>query len=206
MTPMARRDYKEFAVNEIHHAFNRGNDKMDIFRDDEDYHFFLYRLEEALYPSGESRGVKGRHMRRALPANSFSLIAFCLMPNHFHLLILQKTDLSISALMLKVLTGYSKYFNKKYNRVGSLFQDQYKTTYVQDNTQLLHTSAYIHNNPLTDGLTISPETYPYSSFCEYLGGEARISQPTTVLEQFPNAEAYRDFVAESFEVTKRNKE
>jgi putative transposase len=203
---MARRDYKEFAIREIHHAFNRGNDKMDIFRDDEDYRFFLHRLGEALYPSSEARGKKGCHVRKALPADSFSLIAFCLMPNHFHLLILQNTDLPISALMLKILTSYSKYFNKKYGRVGSLFQDQYKTTRIQDNTQLLHTSAYIHNNPLIGKLTSISDTYPYSSFHEYMAGGVTLSQPNSVLEQFDGAEAYRDFVAESIEVTQRNKE
>ena len=206
MCAMARRDYKEFAIRETHHAFNRGNDKMDIFRDDEDYRFFLRRLGEALYPANEARGTKGRHVRKALPADSFSLVAFCLMPNHFHLLILQKTDLPISALMLKILTSYSKYFNKKYGRVGSLFQDQYKTTRIQGNTQLLHTSAYIHNNPLIGKLTSMPEAYPYSSFYEYMTGGVTLSQPNTVLEQFVGTAAYRDFVAESLEITKRNKE
>jgi len=208
---MAKRDYKDFAVGECHHAFNRGNDKMDIFRDAEDYLFFLRRLEEALYPD---RSVNGHHsqqrnQRRALPPDSFSLVAFCLMPNHFHFLILQKTDLPISTLMLKVLTSYSKYFNKKYGRVGSLFQDQYKTTHIGDNTQLLHTSAYIHNNPRTDGLTETPESYPYSSFREYLHRDnqsSTFSETKMVLEQFSDADAYRQFVYESFEVTKRNKE
>jgi putative transposase len=214
---MARRDYKEFAIGEIHHAFNRGNDKMDIFRDSDDYIFFLSRLQEALYPLAGStdHGAHGRpryqgqRIRKALPPDSFSLIAYCLMPNHFHLLILQKSDLPISALMLKVLTSYSKYFNKKYDRVGSLFQDQYKTTHIGDNTQLLHTSAYIHNNPRTDGLTEIPESYPYSSFQEYVGknnGSPTLSESERVLEQFSGTEVYWQFVYESFEVTKRNKE
>ena len=212
---MARRDYKAFAVGEIHHAFNRGNDKMDIFRDEEDYLFFLHRLEEALYPERTVNDVNGAHsqgrrnQRKQLPPDSFSLLAFCLMPNHFHFLLLQKTDLPISALMLKVFTSYSKYFNKKYGRVGSLFQDQFKTTHVQNDTQLLHTSAYIHNNPRTDGLTQTPESYAYSSFREYMRSDresAGISDGMMILDQFADARAYRQFVYDSFEMTKRNKE
>ena len=207
---MARRDYKQFAIGEIHHAFNRGNNKAPIFLDDSDYRFMLSRLEEALYPG---RAVKGalsqRNQRKPLPPDSFDLIAYCLMPNHFHLLIRQKSEISISVLMLKVITSYSKYFNKKYQRVGSLFQDQYKTTHIHDNTQLLHTSAYIHNNPRVDGLVESAEEYPFSSMHEYVSradASQIISNPNSVLEQFGGVFQYRDFVQESLEVTLRNKQ
>lgn len=212
---MSKRDYKNFAIGESYHVFNRGNDKMDIFRDDEDYDVFLSRLEECLYPRSASHGAhvvatstKGKlYSRKLLPEDAFSLLAYCLMPNHFHFLILQQSELPISALMLKLISGYSKYFNKKYERVGSLFQDQFKATYITDTMHLLHTSAYIHNNPEIDGIAPAEE-YPYSSCREYVKSITpahSIIHRELIGGQFPHPEAYRDFMRESMEITRRAK-
>lgn len=194
---MRTRDYKQFAQGEYYHVFNRGNAKADIFCDHEDYKLFLNRLLEAVYP--ERQDVKGalshgRNQRKPLPEGAFSLVTYCLMPNHFHILLGQHSELPISTLMLKVATSYSKLFNKKYNRVGSLFQDQFKAVQVENNEQLLYLSAYIHLNPQTAKLVARAEEYPYSSYREYVSGQGNACTKNILLEQCGGSAAYRTLV------------
>jgi putative transposase len=213
---MSRRDYKGFAAGECYHVFNRGNNKADIFRDHADYKLFLCRLVENLYPAVENRdflsrnllGIKDRQRRKLLPSRSFDLLAYSLMPNHFHLLFQQKTEIPISDLMLNFTGGYSKCFNKKYGRVGSLFQDQFKATHIEDNTQLLHVSAYIHLNSTFAGLDNKEGMYTYSSYGEYLGNISgqNICKKELIASQFVSAVDYKSFVEESGETIRRNKE
>lgn len=193
---MNHRDYKEFARNETYHIFNRGVGKIDIFKDKEDYGVFLYRLKENLFPElfKDKNVRKNDYRRKYLPSDSFDLISYCLMPNHFHLIIQQKTDLPISALMLKLCGGFSKYFNKKYGRVGSLFQDQFKSVLVGNNEQLLWLSFYVHNNPLKAGVTKNLSTYEWSSFPDY--SEARkgtLCKKDLILEQFHSTRSYLEY-------------
>ena len=149
---MNTRDYKKFAPGSYYHVFNRGNGKQNIFRNEEDYWFFLSRLEENLFPSrttpSPEDGLQGKNKksntpyeRKVLPDESFDLLCYCLMPNHYHFLIRQNADVSIAKLISKVCTGYSKYFNKKYGRVGHLFQDKFKAVLVEDNDYLRWLSA-----------------------------------------------------------------
>jgi len=199
---MSRRDYKNFTAGEYYHVFNRGNNKGEVFRDAEDYSFFLSRLREALYPDvlDNAHGAHAQryYPRKKLPADSFDLVAYCLMPNHFHFLLLQKGEISISSLMLKVISGYVKYVNKKYQRVGSLFQDQCKATHIADDAQLIHTSSYIHCNPVVAGLSTSLGDYAYDSYREYMDTDntQRLSIPESVLMHFPHPKKYEEFALE----------
>jgi len=209
---MNNRDYKIFAPDHYYHVFNRGVGKMEIFRDDSDYRLFLYRLRENLFPASamvpfvEQREPLLRR-RNPLPENSFSLIAYCLMPNHFHLLIRQRTEITVSKLILKVATSYSKYFNKKYKRVGSLFQDAFKAVLVESDTQLLWLSAYIHNNPRTDGLVKNAEDWKYGSYPDYVGTrQGTLCEKALVLKQFSDVLSYQSFVESSFEKIKQRKD
>ena len=90
------------------------------------------------------------------------------MPNHFHLLIEQTGDISISKLVLKLCTSYSRYLNKKYKRVGHVFQDQFKSVKINRDAQLMWCSSYIHMNPVKDGLVNHPNNYPWSSYQDYV--------------------------------------
>ena len=203
---MRTRDYKSFAPGEYYHLFNRGNGKMDIFNDASDYIFFLSRVEEYLYPDRKDRRApSARYERKSFPAGTFTLVAYCLMPNHYHLLFRQNDSTSLSALMLGLTTSYSKYFNKKYDRVGSLFQDQFKAVHISSNEQLLWASAYIHQNPRISRLVKEPSTYPYSSYSEYLSSSDReLCDTKIVLEQYAEKRGYQDFVRNSLDfITKR---
>ncbi len=210
VVPMKNRDYKSFAPGEYYHVFNRGNAKMDIFRTQADYAFFLSRLKEYLFPDDKSAPTadgKERYVRKTFPPGSFSLVCYCLMPNHFHLVIRQNGDVPVSALMLSLISGYSKYFNKVYKRVGSVFQDQFKSVRVESNEQLLWLSAYVHQNPQAAGLVDNLSKYPHSSYLDYIDlQKVPFCEREVVLEQFQNPAAYREYVEETFEVIKGKKE
>lgn len=146
---MNTRDYKQFVAGSVYHIFNRGVAKINIFHEHSDLTSFFDRLMENISPSVSKTYVSEYgYKRKVLPAKSFDLICYCLMPNHFHLVIQQKRDVPISKLIHKVCTGYVKYFNKKYNRIGGLFQDQFKAVKVDSDMQLMWLLEYVHMNPL----------------------------------------------------------
>lgn len=189
---------------------------MDIFCDEADYRFFLYRLKENLF-SASQRGTllqegaplepKQRgYTRKTLPSNAFGLLCYCLMPNHFHFLVCQNGILPVGKLISKICTGYSMYFNKKYERVGSLFQNTFKAVLVDSDSYLMWLSAYIHQNPKVAGLVSKLENYQWSSYPDYIGQrKGTLCEKNVVLEQFSNVEAYRKFVEDSFDKIKDRK-
>jgi len=171
---MKKRDYKNFTPGAIAHIYNRGNNKEKIFFDEQDYRAFLFRLGLCL---GFTEKELNKEKLMAMPysriritetnKNNFKLHAFCLMPNHFHLLIEQIGDVAISNLMLKIGTSYSRYMNKKHKRVGHVFQDCFKAVLIEDNPQLMWTSSYIHMNPVKDKIVNHPSKYLWSSYNDY---------------------------------------
>ena len=174
---MKNRDYKNFTPGAIVHIYNRGNNKEKIFFDNQDFRAFLFRLGLCLgFPEEELNKEKliampySRIRITATDKNSFKLHVFSLMPNHFHLLIEQVGDVSISSLMSKLCTSYAKYINKKYKRVGHIFQDQFKTVLMENNSQLMWASSYIHMNAVKDGIVKHPSEYKWSSYNDYASG------------------------------------
>ena len=171
---MNNRDYKKSAPGNILHIYNRGNNKERIFFDEQDYKAFLFRLSLCL---GFTEQELNKEKFLAMPysririndmnKHSFKLHVFSLMQNHFHLLIEQLGDISISKLMSKLCTSYSKYINKKHKRVGHLFQDQFKAVLIEGNPQLMWVSSYIHTNVVKDGLVKHPKDYKWSSYNDY---------------------------------------
>ncbi len=171
---MKNRDYKEFASGNILHIYNRGNNKEKIFFDEQDYRAFLFRLGLCL---GFTEEELNKEKLIAMPYSriritdtdkkDFTLHAFCLLPNHFHLLIEQNKDIQVSKIISKLCTSYAMYLNKKHKRVGHVFQDQFKAVLVEDDPQLMWTSAYIHMNPVKDKLVKKPEDYKWSSYNDF---------------------------------------
>ncbi|MFZ5945649.1 MAG: transposase [Bacillota bacterium] len=132
----------------FYHIMMRGNEKKDIFLDDEDRKKILWIISDKKKEEG------------------FQLYAYCLMDNHVHLLL--KTE-NISKVMKRINTSYVYYFNKKYNRVGHLFQDRYKSETIDDERHLLAVIRYIHNNPYEAGIVGNILEYPWSSYADYFG-------------------------------------
>lgn len=169
----AKNIVKFYIPNSIYHIYNRGVEKRIIFMDEQDYKVFLNYLKEYLSPPEKptsSTNLQGGtlqvnyHLRNNY-SDEISLLAFCLMPNHIHLLIKQKDKNSIKKFTKSLFTRYSMYFNKKYKRTGSLFQGTYKATNVINKDYLLDVTRYIHRNPLK--ITKKIADY-YSSYAHYL--------------------------------------
>ena len=143
---------KIYVEKSYYHIYNRGVNKERIFLDEQDYKTFLSYLKFYLsFPDlrGVSSQVKVAPSKRLKNyADQVKLIAYCLLPNHFHLLIWQNEFDRINFFMRSLATKYSRYFNRKYDRLGPVFQSVYKAVLVESEDQLLYLSKYIHRNPL----------------------------------------------------------
>lgn len=186
-----------FVDGEYYHVYNRGVEKIDVYRDEKDFRRFLKSLAE--FNTSEPAYKIGRANRKGLNVNEkpyIELIAYCLNPNHYHLLLKQVAKNGISEFMRKLGTGYTMYFNKKYERSGALFQGKFKFTHIETNAQLLYVSAYINCNSEVHGIA-SVGGHRWCSFSEYLSGENILCKKKIISSQFRNAEDYRIFAKDS---------
>lgn len=133
----------------IYHIMLRGIERSDIFIDNRDRQYFL----ELLHKKKKEYG--------------FLLIAYCLMDNHIHLVV-QEADADISKIMQSINVSYALYYNKKYDRIGYVFQNRFKSECVEDDRYLMTVIRYVHRNPLAAGMVSDLESYPWSSYREYL--------------------------------------
>lgn len=191
----ARNIVKTYVENGYYHVYNRGVEKRDIFLKEEDYSVFLHFLKQYLSsPQGKNTHLTmtRSHLVRPRPIhplhNEINLLAYCLMPNHYHLLLKQKTIDGMTKFLRRLCTSYSLYFNKKYDRVGKLFQGIYKAAFIDRDEYLLHLSRYIHLNPILD--KVAPcHKYPFSSYQHYLGLKgAKWLKPEEILSFFKTAQ------------------
>jgi REP element-mobilizing transposase RayT len=123
------------------------------------------------------------------------LIAYCLMPNHYHFLIRQDGDLSAGLLPQRVFNSYSKAYNVRYQHSGTLFEGPYKVRQVDELSHLLHLCRYIHGNPVKDGFVSDPGDWPYSNYQEWIGvRDGTLFDASFVREHFATPTEYRDFL------------
>jgi putative transposase len=197
----AKNAVKQFAPESMYHVYNRGVDKRIIFQDERDYVVFLSFLKYAFLPLEDTNKVVDTallseaqrfNLRRLNLANEVELAAFCLMPNHFHLLLYQHSSDGITKLMRSIATGYSLYFNKRYGRSGTLFQGRYKAIRINSDVYWQHISRYIHLNPLDRKADY--RYYPYSSYRFHSGtAKAEWVKSELVLGNFSDAKQYEQF-------------
>ena len=171
----ARDSVKQYVEGGFYHVYNRGVERRRIFLDDQDYRSFLHLLKFYLsQPQGSEdhplKELTGFVPIRPRPLTTLykkvELLCYCLMPNHFHLLLHQLDRDGMEKLLRSLLTTYAMYFNRRYERIGHLFQGTYKAAFVENDNYLLHLSRYIHQNPpLKKGYL---DQYPYSSYPNYL--------------------------------------
>ncbi|MFZ2048747.1 MAG: transposase [Minisyncoccia bacterium] len=209
------------APEEYYHIYNRGIQKQPIFNTDEDRLRFLFLI---LIQQGKSlirnlgRELKASEQHRMLLINdelirgvvlnrNVELVAFCLMPNHFHLIVREVNEGGISKYMQRVQNAYTKYFNTKYNKSGHLFQGSYRSKHVTDDAYLLHLSAYVHKNPaeLMKGRWIeeAEEGYYWSSFQDYIKSNRfpQLLSPKVIIDRYLDGKehnmTYKKFVKTS---------
>lgn len=224
----AKNSLKEYSNNSYYHIYNRGVEKRLIFQDDQDYAVFLSYLQTYLIPkdiesltqqlSDPFLNYREKDkLLSILKLNNFTdeitLLAYCLMPNHIHFLLKQKSADSMDKFMNSLGTRYTMYFNKKYKRVGHLYQGVYKAVIVYTDEQLLNVTHYIHTNS-TKNMPISkfkkltskgdafcayfsqPSSYP-----EYLGQrKTEWVHPEEILSHFSNSHpnnSYQNFIEKS---------
>ena len=172
---MSKRKNK-FYVDEYYHVFNRGTDKRKIFFNYGDIKYFV----DSVFISNKSKPIKdknsGKNIRKKIKKGAIqekklvSIITYCLLPNHYHLILREKVEGGISRFMQKLGTSYTMYFNAKYERTGVLFQGKFKATHLDKGSSLEFTSAYVNLNYKHHN--INPEKkIVKSSLFEYLGTE-----------------------------------
>lgn len=213
---------KTYVSDSYYHIYNRGVEKRIIFEDEEDYIVFLACLKLYLNPSKPVDRRFSITLQGPSPTDTptqvyapcrqpnnhygqIELVAYCLMPNHFHLCIKQTDRRAIDHFMRSLATKYAMYFNKKYERVGSLFQGRYKAVLIQTEQQFTYLTKYIHRNPLKltsykDRPRKLPE-YSFSSYPNYLGlRQQSWIHPENILAYYSLTNpknSYQSFVEES---------
>lgn len=143
------RPYRLQGAGYLYHITSRGNDRKRIFISDYDYKKFF------------------EYIGKAREKHNFYLYAYCLMSNHYHLL-LETTQPNLSRIMQYINTAYSVYYNRKRNKSGHVFQGRYKSIIIEADSYFLELTRYIHLNPVRAGITEAPEGYKWSSFNEYI--------------------------------------
>ena len=166
-----------FVRGGYYHFYNRGAGRQSIFQSDENYRFLL------------------RLMRKAMPDLKVSVIAYCLLPNHYHWLIRQVGELPAGLLPQRVFNRYSKAFNNQQGRSGTLFEGRYKVIAVESDEYLRHLCRYIHLNPVRHGFAQDPAAWPYSNYLEWVNGRAgKLVDREFIVAHFRDARVYEEYV------------
>jgi len=207
-----------FSPQEYYHCYDRGTEKRKIFLDKKDHERFTHLLfvcnsKNKIHLSD----YKGRSFNDIFDIDRNETLvdigAYCLMPNHFHLLLKEKEDKNISLFMQKLMTAYTMYFNKKYNRTGSLFESRFRAQHLDKDRYLKYMFSYINLNPMKiinskwkeEGIKNKSQAkkflheYKYSSYSDYMGEKRTqeiILNRKSFPDYFPNK---KDFEKELFE-------
>lgn len=202
-----------FVNNEFYHIYNRGVEKRNIFDDIEDLQRFYQSLREfnSVEPIGsifENHLIKNNFGDPTSKKEKLiDFIAYCLNPNHYHLILEQLVENGISTFM-KRLGGYTMYFNEKYKRTGALFQGRYKCKHINSNDYLLHLSAYVNLNNKVHNFGDPTSKINYkSSWREYTDKNCneQFCKKDIILDQFGSSEDYENFAREALELIQEKK-
>jgi len=200
----------QLVENEYYHIYNRGVDKRKVFLDDFDYQRFLKSMKEfnskdpigSLYEKGFKD--KKNNLEAKLP-KIIEIVCYCLNPNHYHFILKQLKERGIEKFMQRIGTGYTKYFNQKYKRSGSLFQGTFKSVRIKPNA-FFYLSAYVNCNCEVHGIA-KAEIYRWSSYSDYLGKtKYGLCDKQVVMSEFRGGEDYKKFAKENVEVMREKKE
>ncbi|MBU1085483.1 MAG: transposase [Candidatus Beckwithbacteria bacterium] len=193
----------------IYHVVNRGVASMPIFLNNSYYQraieAFLYYQNQNLslrysyfIRQTQNKRVEMLDLLRQQSDFLVEIIAYCLMPNHYHLLIKQLTDNGISTFMSKFANSYTRFFNTKNKRIGPIFQGKFKSVLIKNDNQLLHVSRYIHLNPFSSNIITninSLNQYQYSSYPEYINPNIKsLCHKDIVLSYYKSKNSYQNFV------------
>ncbi len=192
---------------EYYHVYNSGVALQPTYSTKRDYERFLlclsyYRFNNLPFKLSRLLQIPNEERESVIASlektndKTVEIIAFCLMPNHFHILVQQLAEGGISKFMRQITDSYTRYFNTKSDRVGPLFQGAFKAVHVENDDQLIHLSRYIHLNPLVSYIVREPDflEYPWSSFRNYISGDFQFVNPEIILANFKSPQDYLKFV------------
>lgn len=205
-----------FTNGYYYHVYNRGVAKQPVFLNKRDYLRFVltlnyyrfadqpFKLSRFLTTPVESRNDIRTGLGEAGKC-IVSILSWCLMPNHFHLLLRQEQDNGVSSYLSKITNSYTKYHNTINERTGSLFQGVFKAVLIEDDEQLMHVSRYIHLNPVSSSLVSQEkiENYHWSSYLDYLGKRVGFVDSRPVMSLFKSTASYQKFVLDHADYAKR---
>ena len=161
------------------HVYNRGVNRNQIFFSDEDYSYCLSLL------------------KKYAETYCITIIAYCLMPNHFHFILRQNSDKSISQFIGVVFNAYVQSVNKKYNRIGTLFEGRFKNTRIDNESYILQLCRYLHLNPVKARIVDAPDKWPYSDYNDWIAKRSLIQFDFNfILSYFKDPNDYRKYVTE----------
>ena len=166
-----------FCAGEHYHIYNRGVDRQPIFFCEENYLYFV------------------RLLKQKAARNAIQVLAYCLMPNHFHLLVRPESDNAVTAFLTSVCGSYVQALNVQRCRVGALFQGRFRAVHVNRDAYLAQLARYIHLNPVATGLVVKPQDWPYSDYRDIVEGrQGPPTEPGLFAGLFPSSSAYQRFV------------
>lgn len=189
-------------TGDYYHVYNRSAFGVPLFKREREAKNFIraliyYTLTKP--PRRLSFEKRYRQNIKDFDNRLVSILAYCVMPNHFHLLLKQEAEQGISKYMQRLTLSFVRYYNTLHKQKGPLFESKFKAVHIESENQLLHVSRYIHLNPSSAELVEDPIKYPYSTFAYYVqGGEQKPLVFDTILRT-KRREYYRNFVYDNLE-------
>ncbi len=170
---------EEFVEDAIFHLYNHSIDEINLFYNRDDYLYFLQKLKDNYNP------------------NELAVYSYCLMPNHFHFCIKQKSNRPIYEIFNRFIISYTLHFNFKLKRKGKVFANKLQHKKIHDEKYLVDISPYIHRNPIKAGLVTNPEDWEFSNYQEWVGSrKSELFDNEILLNYFGSIENYKNYVEE----------
>ena len=168
---------EEFVKGAIFHIYNHSVDEIDLFNERDDYLYFLQKLKDN-YSSDE-----------------LAIYGYCLMPNHFHFCIKQKSDRPIYDVFNRFIISYTLHFNAKYKRKGKVFANKLQHKKINDYKYLIDICPYIHRNPVKAGLVDLPEDWEFSNYQEWIGSRnSELFDNEILITYFEDSDNYKKYM------------
>lgn len=198
-----------FQNGSLYHVFNRGIERRDVFQDLKEFrrafeliNYYNHKDIPIRYSQFLQLSLDARESAlKKLSKNEglVDILAFCLMPNHFHFLFRQKTNNGISTFIANFTNSFTKYFNTKHQRIGPLFEGVFKAVFIESDEQLVHLSRYIHLNPVVSSIIDVNHLldYKWSSYSAYLASSKKdkiVLEKETIMSLFKSPNQYEKFV------------